>query len=111
VPPRCRCSSSGRRASSAFTAPATGLEHFARGAAGNPFANFVAKVVARLLTGRGDPHTLPYQAAAVSVPLFLLVHDQRYYQSGAPPWATAILLPGLYLRVAAERPVAELRSG
>jgi hypothetical protein len=46
-------------------------------------------------------------AVLVSVPLFLLVRDLRYYESGLPLWATVVLLPGLYLRLVAERRAAE----
>ena len=40
-----------------------------------------------------------FSAVLVSVPLFLLVGDQRLYEAALPFWATVMLLPGLYRRV------------
>ena len=171
----------------------TGIDQLARGTAANVFSNFMANVVARLLTGRIEPASLLYQAVVfvglglagfhawlawrlvrdrpdvspraalmlglaaiplvvrscwvhyfvflpllqgyvlegrardgvsrlarwlctvpvalsvglVSVPFLMLVRDFRYYQTGMLFWATAILLPGLYLRVLGETAAGE----
>jgi hypothetical protein len=41
-------------------------------------------------------------AVLISVPLLLLMRGQPYYEGAWPFWATALLLPGLYLRVLGE---------
>jgi hypothetical protein len=47
----------------------------------------------------------------VSVPFFLVAGEGRYYEAALPFWATALLLPGLYVRIRAASDRAAGRVG